>query len=187
VEKVIIFSAPSGSGKTTVVRHLLNAMDNLEFSISATTRAKRGHEQDGIDYYFLSEAEFREKIEAGEFLEYEEVYPGRFYGTLRSEVDRIWSLGKAVIFDVDVVGGLNIKSHYKEKALAIFLRTPSFDDLRKRLQGRQTEEESEMKKRLEKAEFEMSFQEKFDIVLINNVLEHTFTESESIVHYFLKN
>ena len=187
MEKVIIFSAPSGSGKTTVVRHLLEQVDDLEFSVSATTRPQREHEVDGADYYFLSENEFRRRIEAGEFLEYEEVYPGRFYGTLKSEVQRIWDRGKAVVFDVDVMGGINIKEHYGQKALAIFLRTPSFEELKKRLEGRNTENADEVKKRLDKAEYELGFQEKFDIVLINNVLEHTFTESESVVHYFLKN
>lgn len=162
-------------------------MDELAFSVSATTRPKRDHEVEGEDYYFLSEEEFRNRIDAGEFLEYEEVYPGRFYGTLKSEVQRIWSLGKAVVFDVDVMGGINIKKHYGVKALAIFLRTPSFGELQRRLEGRRTESGDELKKRLDKAEYELGFQEKFDIVLINNVLEHTFTESESIVHYFLKN
>ncbi len=186
MEKVIIFSAPSGSGKTTVVRHLLKQIDHLEFSISATTRNKRAHEVDGKDYYFLSEEEFRNRISKGEFLEYEEVYPGMFYGTLQSEVQRIWDKGKAVIFDVDVVGGVNIKTHFDSKALSIFLRTPSLQDLEIRLSARQTENAQELAKRLEKAKFELDFQEKFDIVLINNVLEHTFTEAESIVNYFLK-
>jgi len=187
VEKVVIFSAPSGSGKTTVVHHLLKNLTELEFSISATTRLKRPHEVDGKDYYFLSESDFKQKIDNGEFLEYEEVYPGKFYGTLHSEVQRIWNKSNAVIFDVDVVGGFNIKSFFQEKALAIFLRTPSVKDLEKRLVARQTESREDIAKRLQKAEFELEFEEKFDIVLINNVLEHTFTEAESIVRYFLKN
>ncbi|MCB9246770.1 MAG: guanylate kinase [Flavobacteriales bacterium] len=185
--KVVIFSAPSGAGKTTVVRHLLDVIDELEFSISATTRPIRGHEQNGVDYYFLTEQEFRERIANGDFLEYEEVYSGLFYGTLKSEVERIRSNGKSVIFDVDVKGGLNIKRYFGEEALAIFLKPPDLDALRSRLLGRKTEGETQLQQRLEKAAFEMTFAHNFDYILINNILNHTFTEAETIVRNFLNN
>ncbi|MCB0732951.1 MAG: guanylate kinase [Flavobacteriales bacterium] len=183
--KLIIFSAPSGSGKTTVVRHLLSVNPKLAFSVSATTRAKRPNEVHGVDYYFLSEEEFRQRLANDEFLEHEEVYQGLFYGTLKSEVERIWKEGKTVIFDVDVVGGLNIKKYYGNQALAIFLRPPSVSALMDRLKGRETEVEHQLQERISKAETELGFEKEFDIVLINNILAHTLTEAESIVTYFL--
>ncbi len=185
--KLIIFSAPSGAGKTTIVKHLLTKNFGLAFSISATSRAKRHTETDGKDYYFLTPEEFQKKVDAGEFLEWEEVYAGTRYGTLKSEVERIRSKGKNVIFDVDVVGGLNIKKFYGDEALAVFVQPPSVDELRKRLVGRSTEEPEVIEKRVQKAEFELSFAPRFDVVLINEKLEQTLTDAERIVDRFLKN
>lgn len=185
MNKLVIFSAPSGSGKTTVVKHLLATNPNLEFSISATTRAKRPNEVHGKDYYFLSPEEFEEKLANNEFLEHEQVYEGLYYGTLKSEVDRIWANGKSVIFDVDVVGGLNIKKIYGKQALAVFLRPPSVEELMQRLKARETEVEHELNQRIGKANEELKYEKQFDIVLINNILAHTLKETESIVNYFL--
>lgn len=185
MEKLVIFSAPSGSGKTTVVRHLLETNTDLAFSVSATTRKKRPNEIHGKDYYFLTIEEFEEKIKSDAFLEYEQVYDGLYYGTLKSEVERIWSLGKSVIFDVDVVGGLNIKKIYGKKALAVFLRPPSIAELMDRLKKRETEVEHELAQRIGKANEELKYEKEFDIVLINNILAHTLKETESIVKYFL--
>lgn len=185
MNKLVIFSAPSGSGKTTVVHHLLKVNPNLAFSVSATTRKKRPNEVDGKDYYFLTPEEFERKLANNEFLEHEQVYPGLYYGTLKSEVDRIWSEGKSVIFDVDVVGGLNIKKTYGKQALAVFLRPPSMEELMTRLKGRETEVEHELEQRINKANEELRYEKEFDIVLINNILAHTLTEAESIVKYFL--
>jgi len=166
--KAIILSAPSGSGKTTLVRHLLELNNDLAFSISATTRAKRGQEKDGTDYFFLTASEFREKIQEDAFIEWEEVYEGLFYGTLKSEIDRIWMSGKNVIFDVDVQGGLALKKYFQDKALAIFLRVPSIDILRERLRSRGTDTEDSINRRVEKAQYELSFENKFDAVLVNH-------------------
>jgi guanylate kinase len=166
--KAIILSAPSGSGKTTLVRHLLESNNDLAFSISATTRAKRGQEKDGIDYFFLTPSAFREKIQEDAFIEWEEVYEGLFYGTLKSEIDRIWKSGKNVIFDVDVKGGLALKKYFQDKALAIFLRVPSIEILRERLRSRGTDTEDSINKRVEKAQYELSFENKFDAVLVNH-------------------
>lgn len=185
MEKLVIFSAPSGSGKTTVVKHLLDTNPNLEFSVSATTRNKRSNEVHGKDYYFLTQNEFESKLANGEFLEYEQVYDGLYYGTLKSEVERIWDNGKSVIFDVDVIGGLNIKRIYGQKALAVFLRPPSVDELMERLKNRETEVEHELEQRIGKANEELKYEKEFDIVLINNILAHTLKETESIVNYFL--
>ena len=185
MNKLVIFSAPSGSGKTTVVRHLLETNSDLQFSVSATTRAKRPGEVDGRDYYFLTSDEFETRLANDEFLEHEQVYPGLYYGTLKSEVDRIWANGKSVIFDVDVVGGLNIKKIYGKKALAVFLRPPSIDELKLRLEKRETEGEHELQQRIGKASDELKYEKQFDIVLINNILAHTLKETESIVKYFL--
>jgi guanylate kinase len=160
--KLIIFSAPSGAGKTTIVRHLLEKNLNLEFSVSATSRAPRPNETNGKDYYFLTEKEFKQKIENNEFLEWEEVYKGIYYGSLKSEVERIRNLGKNVIFDVDVVGGLNIKKFYGDEALAIFVQPPSVEELRKRLISRSTETEEKIQMRIAKAEHELSFAKQFD-------------------------
>lgn len=183
--KLIIFSAPSGSGKTTIVKHLLNKNFNLEFSISATSRPKRGTEIDGKDYYFLSANEFRKKIENNEFLEWEEVYTDKYYGTLKSEVERIRQTGNNVIFDVDVVGGCNIKDYYGNSALSIFIKPPSVNELEKRLKARSTDSDEVIKTRLAKAEFELTFESKFDVVIINNVLENALIEAEQTIEQFL--
>jgi guanylate kinase len=185
--KAIIFSAPSGSGKTTIAKHLLNKYpERLGFSISACTRDRRGRqEENGKDYYFLTIQEFKQKIDNGEFLEWEEVYPGGYYGTLKSEVIRLWNNNKAVIFDVDVKGGLNLKKIFGNHALSIFVKIPSLSELEKRLRERGTETEDSISKRLYKARFEMAFQDQFDVVLLNHVLEQTLTEAEKIVLNFL--
>jgi guanylate kinase len=186
MNKLIIFSAPSGSGKTTVVKHLLKTFPQLAFSVSVTTRKQRPNEVNGKDYYFYSEKEFLQAIKNEEFLEYEEVYKGLFYGTLKSEVDRLWAEGKTVIFDVDVVGGLNIKKYYKEKALAVFLRPPSLEVLLERLVNRETEVEHQLQERVEKARTELNFEQHFDEVIVNDVLSDTFATTENLVTSFLK-
>lgn len=184
---MVIFSAPSGSGKTTIVKHLLKQEPLLGFSISACTRDKRGREEtNGKDYYFLSPAEFREKISQGAFIEWEEVYEGNFYGTLKEEIERIWDQGKHVIFDVDVKGGINLKKYFGDKALAVFVKVPSMEDLAQRLQDRGTESEESLSRRLYKAKFEMGFEKKFDVVLVNEDLQRSFKEAESIVQNFIK-
>ena len=169
--KLIIFSAPSGSGKSTIVRHLLRLDVPLEFSVSATNRAPRGREENGVDYYFLSTEEFKAKIDADEFLEWEEVYEGRYYGTLRSEVDRIWSEGKQVIFDIDVEGGLNLKKQFGERALSVFIKAPSLDVLKERLMARNTEDQENLNMRLDKAKSEMAYAKYFDLVIVNDDLK----------------
>lgn len=169
--KLLIFSAPSGSGKTTIVRQLLENNPNLGFSISAATRAKRGEEVHGKDYYFLSPDEFRTKIEENAFAEWEEVYTDTYYGTLKSEIERLWASGKHVIFDVDVKGGISLKQYYGDKALAIFVKVPSLEEVERRLRDRGTDSEESIMKRIAKMEYEMSFQEQFDRVLINDQLE----------------
>ncbi len=184
--KLIIFSAPSGAGKTTIVKHLLTKDLNLEFSISATSREKRDTETHGKDYYFLSEIEFREKVKNDEFLEWEEVYKGTSYGTLKNEVERIRNQGKNVIFDVDVVGGLNIKNYYRDDALAIFVMPPSVEELKNRLRNRSTETEEKIKTRIAKAEYEIGFAKQFDVILVNDNLEKAFTEAEKTVVEFLE-
>lgn len=188
MEKVIIFSAPSGSGKTTVVNHLLAQLGNIiAFSVSATTRKKRANEIDGKDYYFLDENTFSQKINNNEFLEYEEVYKGLYYGTLKSEIDRIWNSGKAVIFDVDVKGGINIKQQFGNKALSVFLKPPSVEILMQRLRKRDTEVEHQLKERIEKAKYELDFDKKFDVIIVNDDLEQTFIKAEQLVTDFLLN
>lgn len=183
---MVVFSAPSGSGKTTIVRHLLQKFPELGFSISACTRDKRGRsEENGKDYYFLSPEDFRQKIEKGEFVEWEEVYEGAFYGTLKSEVQRIWDSGRSVIFDVDVKGGISLKEFYQEKALTVFVKVPSVDVLRERLKGRGTESEDSLSRRLFKVNFEMGFQDRFDVVLVNDQLEETLKKAEKLVSDFL--
>lgn len=184
-KKLIIFSAPSGAGKTTIVKHLLSQNLGLEFSISAASREKRPREVHGRDYYFLSVEEFKAKIKNNEFIEWEEVYVNHFYGTLKSEVDRIWSNGNSVIFDVDVIGGLNIKNQYKDKALAVFVMPPSLDELRNRLTLRSTESPENLKKRIEKAEAEISFSDRFDRLIVNDVLESALEEATKVVKEFL--
>ncbi len=184
--KAVIFSAPSGSGKTTIVRHLLKVIPGLEFSISACTRDKRGRtEQDGKDYYFLSVDEFKQKIDNGEFIEWEEVYPGNYYGTLKSEIARIWQAGKAVIFDVDVKGGVNLKNYFKEKALAVFVKVPSLEVLAERLRARGTEDEESLSERLYKAQFELQFEDRFDATIVNDDLQKALQEAEKLVREFL--
>ncbi len=184
--KLIIFSAPSGAGKTTIVRHLLEKDLNLEFSISATSREPRPNETHGKDYYFLTEKEFKLKIENDEFLEWEEVYNGIYYGSLKSEVERIRNHGKNVIFDVDVVGGLNIKKFYGNEALAIFVQPPSVEELRKRLISRSTETEEKIQMRIAKAEHELSYANQFDVLITNNDLTLACQEAEKLIREFLK-
>jgi len=183
--KALIFCAPSGSGKTTIVKHLLATNPELGFSISASTRDKRGRtEENGKDYYFLSPEEFKKKIDNDEFIEWEEVYEGNFYGTLKSEIERIWKLGKNVIFDVDVKGGFNLKKYFGDKALAIFVKVPSLEILKARLHDRNTESEESLSRRLFKAQFEMSFQDKFDVVLVNEELKRSLTEAQQLYDDF---
>jgi len=185
--KLIIFSAPSGAGKTTIVRHLLSKYaDKLAFSISATTRERRGAEVDGLDYYFISKEEFLHKVAKHEFIEFEEVYSGTFYGTLKSEVERIWAEGKHVIFDIDVVGGLRLKSKFPEEALAIFVNPPSLDVLKDRLRGRGTDSEEKLRERFAKAEHELSYADKFDVVLDNFDLETAKADADKLVLDFIK-
>ncbi|MFV0591800.1 MAG: guanylate kinase [Draconibacterium sp.] len=183
--RLIIFSAPSGAGKTTIVRHLLAKGFDLEFSISATSRQARHTETHGKDYYFLTADEFTKKVENNEFLEWEEVYAGIHYGTLKSEVERIRNKGKNVIFDVDVVGGLNIKKYYGDEALAIFVQPPSVEELRKRLTGRSTETEEKIAMRIAKAGHELSFAPQFDVVIVNDKLEEAFADAEKVLTNFL--
>ena len=183
--KLIIFSAPSGAGKTTIVRFLLDKNLNLEFSVSATSRAPRHNETHGKDYYFLSAEEFKKKISNGEFLEWEEVYNGVYYGSLKSEVERIRNLGKNVIFDVDVVGGLNIKKFFGDEALAIFVQPPSVEELRKRLISRSTETEEKIQMRIAKAEHELSFASLFDVLITNNDLQQACREAENLIREFI--
>ena len=183
--KLVIFSAPSGSGKSTIINYLLTQNLNLHFSISATSRSPRGNEKDGVEYYFLTPEQFRAKINEGEFLEYEEVYTDKFYGTLKSEVERILNEGNNVVFDVDVVGGCNIKNYYGDKALSIFIQPPSIEALRDRLVGRGTDSMDVIENRLTKASFEMSFASKFDKVIINDNLENAKTETLQFIKAFL--
>jgi guanylate kinase len=185
--KAIIFSAPSGSGKTTIVKHLLKTNPDLGFSISASTRDKRGRtEQHGKDYYFLTPEEFKKKIDDNDFIEWEEVYEGNFYGTLKSEIDRIWKQGKNVIFDVDVKGGLNLKKYFGDKALAVFVKVPTLEILKERLSDRGTESPESISRRLFKANFEMSFQDQFDKVLINENLQKSLAEAQLLYEEFKK-
>ena len=183
--KVIIFSAPSGSGKSTIVNYILGRHPELEFSVSATSRAPRGSEQDGKEYYFFSEEEFRKMIVEGRFIEYEEVYPGSFYGTLKSEVERIWAKGHVIIFDIDVKGGVNLKHIFGDKALSVFIRTSSAEELRRRLVKRGTDSAEAIEKRVAKAAEEMTYAEKFDYELINDDLETAYAEAEKIVEDFI--
>lgn len=183
--KLIIFSAPSGAGKTTIVRQILRIFSQLEFSVSACSRAKRSGEVDGKDYYFLSADQFLKKIENNEFLEWEEVYKDYFYGTLKSEIERIWSKGNHVIFDVDVKGGLNIKKYYKEKSLAIFVMPPSRAHLSERLKQRSTDTEEDIKTRLAKAAEELKYAGQYDVIVVNDELDKAVHESEILIRKFL--
>lgn len=185
--KVIIFSAPSGAGKSTIVNHILGLRNDLEFSISATSRAPRGQEQHGVEYYFYTADEFRQMISEDKFVEYEEVYPGSFYGTLRSEVERIWAKGNAIVFDIDVQGGVNLKRIFGEQAFSVFIQAPSVETLRQRLVGRGTDSEEAIEKRVAKAASEMEFAAgKFDYVLVNDDLQTALTEAERIIDDFMK-
>jgi guanylate kinase len=183
--KLFIFSAPSGSGKTTIVRNLLEKDLALEFSISATSRPKRENEVHGKDYYFLSVEDFKNKISKNEFLEWEEVYENRFYGTLKSELERIWSKGKHVIFDVDVIGGLNLKKSHPQNALAVFIMPPSVEELEKRLRSRSTDSEADIRTRINKAEQELSYANQFDLIIVNENLEQAIDEAEKAVREFI--
>src|SRR5579872_2348550 len=185
--KLIIFSAPSGAGKTTIVQHLLKKIPELEFSISATTRKPRGDEEDGKDYYFISKQEFLHRIAKKQFVEFEEVYSGTFYGTLRTEIERIWNHGKTVIFDIDVEGGLHLKRKYEELALAIFVQPPSLEVLKQRLGDRGTDNTEKLKERFEKSEKELNYAPQFDIILKNHDLQTACEQAEELVRNFLKN
>jgi guanylate kinase len=183
--KLLIFSAPSGSGKTTIVRNLLSKFTNLEFSVSACSRAMRNGEVNGSDYYFLTPEEFKAKIENNDFVEWEEVYPGSYYGTLKSELERIWAKGNHVVFDVDVVGGLNLKKIYQESALAIFIMPPSIDSLKLRLELRGTETQESLAKRVGKAMEEMAYSKDFDKIIVNDNLNDAVQEAEFAVKAFI--
>jgi guanylate kinase len=183
--KSIIFSAPSGSGKTTIVRHLLQLDLNLEFSVSACSRKPRKNEVDGRDYYFMSVEEFRAGIERDEFVEWEEVYKDQYYGTLKSELERIWNVGKHAVFDVDVVGGKDLKQIFGNDALAVFVKLPSLEVLEQRLRARSTDPEEKIRARLSKAASEMEYAGLFDVILINDRLEDALAEAEKVVRDFL--
>lgn len=184
--KLVIFSAPSGSGKTTIVRELLKRFDCFEFSISATSRQPRGKEQHAIDYYFMTNEEFREHVERDEFVEWEEVYAGTCYGTLKSEMERIWAKGKVIIFDVDVMGGINLKRLFGDDACSVFIMPPSMEELERRLRGRGTDAEEVIVKRIAKAEFELSKAPEFDFVVVNDDLQVAVDETAAIITNFLK-
>ena len=183
--KVLIFSAPSGSGKSTIVNHILGLHPEIEFSISATSRPPRGQEKDGVEYYFLSVEDFRSRIEADKFVEYEQVYEGRYYGTLKSEVQRIWDKGHVIIFDVDVKGGVNLKKYFGDKALSVFIQAPSVEELHRRLVARGTDTPEAIAERVAKAAEEMTYAPKFDVVLINDNLDKAYAEAEKMVDDFL--
>jgi len=185
--KLVIISAPSGAGKSTMIRHLLDRGINLEFSISATTRAPRGREKNGNEYYFLSVNDFRERVENGDFIEWEEVYKDQLYGTLKSEINRIWSHGNHVLFDVDVKGGINLKDIFKHDAISIFIMPPSIDELEKRLQRRATDNPEKIKMRVAKAEEEMKLANQFDNIVINERLEQAENDVYRIVKSFIEN
>jgi guanylate kinase len=183
--KMFIFTAPSGAGKTTIVKHLLAKFDEIAFSVSATTRAKRDHEIEGKDYYFMSVDAFKEKVSKGQFIEWEEVYFDQYYGTLLSEVDRIWGMGKHLVFDIDVKGAENIKRLYGSRCMSVFVRPPSVNTLIERLVNRNTETAESLEKRISKVKNEMSYENSFDIVLVNDLLDISLKEAEHIVHTFI--
>ena len=183
--KLIVVSAPSGSGKTSIVKEMLAADLGLEFSISACSRSPRGNETNGRDYYFLPQADFKSKIANEEFVEWEEVYPGSYYGTLKSEITRIWEKGNHVIFDVDVVGGLNIKKQYPRHCLSIFIKAPSVAELENRLRNRCTDSEEIIKQRIQKAEYELSFAPQFDRIIVNDVLDDAIKETCQEIKHFI--
>jgi len=182
---IVIFTAPSGAGKTTIVRHLLGKFPELGFSVSATNRPARPHEEEGKDYYFFRTREFLRNVKAGAFLEWEEVYDDQFYGTLSSEVDRIWGLDKHIVFDIEVNGATNLKEKYRDRALAVFIKPPSAEVLFERLKARKTETEASLKKRIARAEKELTYEDKFDTVLVNDDLDIALKEAEKIIQTFL--
>ena len=183
--KLIIFSAPSGSGKTTIVKELLKIFPQFEFSISATSRAPRGTEQNGVDYFFLTQEEFAAKVASDSFVEWEEVYAGTCYGTLKSEMERIWSKGNVIIFDVDVMGGINLKKIFGDAACSIFIMPPSIEVLRQRLIGRGTDSMETIEKRVGKAEFEISKSEEFDFVIVNDILSEAVEQTKQVINNFI--
>ena len=185
MEKLIVFTAPSGAGKTTIVRSLLNTFDKLAFSVSATTRAKRDGEVHGRDYYFIGVDEFKSLRQVNAFLEWEEVYENQFYGTLKSEVERLWKEGKCVIFDIDVKGALNIKKAYPAETLTVFVKPPSPEILFERLRNRKSENEESLQKRMNRAAFELTFEKHFDIVLVNDILEDALKNATDITERWL--
>ena len=186
MKKVIIFSAPSGSGKTTLVKYSLEAIPELEFSISCTTRQPRGSEIHAVDYHFISPEEFRQKISEDAFVEFEEVYADKYYGTLKSEVEKIWNLGKVVIFDVDVKGGISLKEYFGDKALSIFIQPPSIEELERRLISRNTDDAETIKTRVEKAGEELSYAKEFDKIVINSDLNEAKKEIEILIKSFIR-
>lgn len=183
--KVVIFSAPSGSGKSTIVSHILKLHPELEFSVSAASRAPRGEEKNGVAYWFISADEFRRRIADDEFVEYEEVYPGSFYGTLKSEVERIWNKGNAIIFDVDVKGGVNLKKYFGDRAMSVFIQAPSVEVLRQRLVSRATDSPEAIERRVAKAAEEMTYADKFDHIIVNDDLQKAYSDAENLVDKFL--
>jgi len=185
MNKMIIFSAPSGAGKSTIIDHLLHCGFKLEFSISATTRAPRGIEKDGVEYYFLSVEEFEKRIANHEFVEYEEVYEGRYYGTLHSELERIWLKGNVVLFDVDVVGAINLKKKFNRQALTLFIQPPSVEELRRRLISRSTDSADEIEKRVAKAEHELTYASQFDKIIVNDNLSEACSKAKAVINEFL--
>lgn len=183
--KLLLITAPSGAGKTTIVQHLLNEFDSLAFSVSATTRARRYYEEEGKDYYFLSQEKFQNLIQQDQFVEWEEVYTNLYYGTLKSEVERLWALNKDIIFDIEVKGATNIKKAYPDNSFAIFIKPPSIESLLERLTKRKTEDENSLKKRIQRAKEEMTYENAFDCVVVNDDLNLALKEAENIVHSFL--
>lgn len=183
--KLIILTAPSGAGKTTIARYLLATFDNLAFSVSATTRAQRPHEENGKDYYFITPAQFQVLIAENAFVEWEEVYENQFYGTLKSEIERLWAAGKHIIFDIDVKGAMKLKSHYAVNTLAIFIKPPSPEVLFERLRQRQTESDESLKKRIAKAAEELKYENNFDFILVNDNLETALQQAKAIINHFI--
>lgn len=184
--KIIVITAPSGSGKTTITHHLLKTITQLSFSISAATRQARGYEKNGVDYYFLSAEEFQKKIHQNEFVEWEMVYEGKYYGTLKAELERIWKENKTPLLDIDVKGAIHVQRQYPDSSLSIFIQPPSIEELKKRLEARGTESESSINARVNKAAYELSFRDEFDKIIINENLEQACAEAEQIVRKFIQ-